>query len=592
MSVPLPPLTRFETRADGALLVRALEPLGRFARCVSEPLARVAAEAPARAFLAERPAPGAPWRRLTYGEAFAAVRAVGEALLDRGLGPDTPVAVLSGNSIAHALLGLAAMHVGIPWAAISPAYALAGGDLSRLRAMLALLGPGLVFAEDAARFAPALAALPPGVPALDGAGLDAMRATPPGRAERDAASQVGPDSVAKVLFTSGSTAAPKGVVTTQRMLCSNQQVHRQAYGFLAEGPPVFLDWLPWSHCFGGSVMLGLALFNGGTLHIDHGRPTPEGIGTTLANLRDVTPTALFNVPRGYAALLPGLRDDRALAARVLGAARMLFHAGAGLSPALQAAWDDLARQVRGTKLPWMSALGATETGPTALLCRPERTAAGHVGLPVPGCTLKLVPVDGLLEARLAGPNVTPGYWRDPGQTAAAFDADGFWRTGDALRPADPADPQAGFVFDGRIAEDFKLATGTWVRVGALRAALLAALAPLLNEVVIAAPDREEVALLGVPDAAACAALCPPGTADPAAHPAVAAALRAGLQAAGAAQGSAARVRRIALLRAPLSLDAGELTDKGTVNQRAVLARRAALVDALYAAPPGAVLLEP
>ncbi len=489
--------------------------------------------------------------------------------------------MLSGNSIDHALLGLGAMHVGVPWAAVSPAHALAPGG-GRLRAMLDLLGPGLVFSADRA---------PEGIDTLDSAGLAVLRATPPGRTERDAAAAVTPDSVAKVLFTSGSTALPKGVITTQRMLCSNQQVHRQAYAFLHEATPVLLDWLPWSHCFGGSVMLGLAIFNGGTLFIDHGRPTPEGIATTIANLRDVTPSAIFNVPRGYEALLPALRDDRALAARVLSAARMLFHAGAGLSPALQSAWDALAREATGAPLPWMSALGATETGPTALLCRAERTAAGHVGLPVPGCELKLVPRDGLLEARLRGPNVTPGYWRAPSETAAAFDEDGFWRSGDALRLADDADPQAGFVFDGRIAEDFKLSTGTWVRVGALRAAMLAQFAPLAQEVVVAAPDREALALLLVPDRAACAALCPPSTDDVLAHPALAAALRERIATQGDG-GSAARITRVAVLRTPLSLAAGELTDKGSVNQRAVVARRAALIEALYAMPSGSVLVEP
>ena len=581
MPARLPPLAHFETRPGGVLLVRAAAPLGPHPRCVSEALAASAAAAPDRAMLAERPAPGAPWRHITYAEAFAAIRAIGQGLLDRGLNAQTPVAVLSGNSIDHALLGLGAMHVGVPWAAVSPAHALAPGG-GRLRAMLDLLGPGLVFSADAP---------PAGIEAMDSAGLAALRATLPGRAEREAAAAITPDSVAKVLFTSGSTALPKGVVTTQRMLCSNQQVHRQAYGFLAEAPPVFLDWLPWSHCFGGSVMLGLAIFNGGTLYIDHGRPTPEGIATTIANLREVTPSAIFNVPRGYEALLPALRDDRALARRVLGSARMLFHAGAGLSPALQSAWDALARGATGAALPWMSALGATETGPTALLCRAERTAAGHVGLPVPGCELKLVPREGLLEARLRGPNVTPGYWRAPAETAAAFDEDGFWRSGDALRLADPADPQAGFVFDGRIAEDFKLSTGTWVRVGALRAAMLARFAPLAREVVVAAPDRGALALLLVPDEAACAALCPDGTADPLAHPALEAALRDRLAAQGDA-GSAARVTRIAVLRAALGLAAGELTDKGSVNQRAVLSRRAGLVDALYAAPEGSVLVEP
>lgn len=581
MAAPLPPLAAFETRADGALLVRALEPLGAYPRCVSDALAAWAAVAPDRAMLAERPAPGAPWRRISYAEAFAAIRGIGQGLLDRGLSAETPVAVLSGNSIEHALLGLGAMHVGVPWAAVSPAHALAPGG-GRLRAMLDLLGPGLVFSSDPP---------PSGIETLDSAGLAALRATPPGRAEGEAAAAVTPDSVAKVLFTSGSTALPKGVVTTQRMLCSNQQVHRQAYAFLHAAPPVFLDWLPWSHCFGGSVMLGLAVFNGGTLYIDHGRPTPEGIATSIANLREVTPSAIFNVPRGYEALLPALSDDRALAARVLGAARMLFHAGAGLSPALQSAWDALARDATGAALPWMSALGATETGPTALLCRAERTAAGHVGLPVPGCELKLVPREGLLEARLRGPNVTPGYWRAPAETEAAFDEDGFWRSGDALRLADPDDPQAGFVFDGRIAEDFKLSTGTWVRVGALRSAMLAHVAPLAREVVVAGADRDALALLLVPDQAACAALCPPGTHDALSHPAVASALRERL----AAQrdgGSAARITRVAVLRTPLSLAAGELTDKGSVNQRAVLARRAALLEALYAAPVGSVLVEP
>jgi len=602
VSAPLRPVrlgspdVTFEYRSDGTIHVRPTGTLPPYPRRLTDRLAHWATHTPDRLFIARREN-GGDWRRVTYAEAFDSVRRIGQALLDRGLSPERPVAILSGNGIEHALLGLGAMHVGIPYAPISPAYSLVSKDYGKLVAIMGLLRPGLVFAEDGADFAQAIVAtvaegneivvadgLPPGRPATPFA---ALLATAPTGAVGAAAEAVGPDTVGKILFTSGSTGTPKGVINTQRMLTSNQEMLRCSLAFMADEPPVIVDWLPWNHTFGGNHNVGLVIYNGGTLYIDDGKPTPAGIGETVRNLREIAPTIYFNVPKGFEELVAFLRAEPALRETFFSRVKLMFYAGAGLAQHVWDALDELASATIGQRVVMLTGLGATETGPFAIVCRPDVTGSGFVGLPVTGNDLKLVPVSGKMEARLRGPNITPGFWRQPDLTRTVFDEDGYYRTGDALVFIDPARPVLGFRFDGRISEDFKLATGTWVSVGPLRAHLIAALAPWVRDAVIAGHDRDYVSVLLIPDLVACEQLArDDGAATGLANPRLRAKLREALTAlATAATGSSMRVLRALLLEEPPSIDVGEITDKGSINQRAVLAHRADLVAALYAEPP-------
>ncbi len=585
---------RFEGRADGCLLVLPEGRLGAYPHRLTERLEYWAAVAPERTLVARRdPALRGEWRHISYGQMLAMVRALGQALLARGLSANRPAAILSGNCLDQAALTLAALHVGVPVAPISPSYALMAKDFSRLRHCLGLLTPGLVFASDGTRFADAIAAAVPAGTELvvstnppPGAKLFSdLLATEPTAAVERAASQVNPDAPAKILFTSGSTGQPKGVVNTQRMICSNQQMLLEAFPFMAVEPPVLLDWLPWHHTFGGNHNFGLVLYNGGTLYVDDGRPVPGGFAESLRNLREVAPSIYFNVPRGFEEVLHHLKADAALRRTFFSKVRMMFYSAAGLP---QHIWDELDRMAlaeRGERIPMITGLGSTETAPFCLCVREDVSASGFVGLPVPGVELKLAPVGNKLEARVRGPSITPGYWRDPEATAKAFDEEGWYCLGDALLPVDPSDLHKGFRFDGRITEDFKLSTGTWVSVGPLRARIIAALAPYVRDVVLAGPDRNALAAILLPEPEAVARIVPNGR-DAAADPGLRSMLAEKLAAlAVTASGSSQRVVRATLLTAPLSLDAGEVTDKGSVNQRAVLACRAALVEELYADPP-------
>jgi feruloyl-CoA synthase len=587
------------------MILRSPQPLQPYVRCVGEWLERWAQHVPKRAFLAERDG-GGGWRTLGYGDAWGAARAVGQALLDRGLGPQRPVMILSDNGIDHALLALGAMQAGVPVAPVSTAYSRLSQDFAKLRHVRALVAPGLIFADDGARYAAAIGALgladaelvitvnpPRGVRAT---AFRDLLGTRPGAAIDAAFAALGPDTVAKILFTSGSTGQPKGVVNTQRMLCSNQQSYAQAWPFLEDRPPVILDWLPWNHTFGGNSDFNLILRNGGTLYIDDGRPAPGLIERSVANLREVSPTLYLNVPRGFALILDHLERDDALARNFFRELDLIFYAGAALPQNLWQRIEALSWKIIGRTLTMVSAWGTTETAPMATIVHYPIARAGNIGLPAPGCEIKLVPHDDKLEIRVRGANVSPGYWRRPDLTAEAYDADGFYRPGDAARLADPADPTRGIVFDGRIGENFKLGSGIWVSTGALRIAIIAAGAPVIEDAVIAGHDRDEITLLVFPSLAGCRGLCSHLPADAPlaaliAESAVREALAAGLARHNAqAGGSSQRIARALVVDTPASIDQGEITDKGYLNQRGVLANRAALVERLYAAAPDAAVI--
>jgi feruloyl-CoA synthase len=576
----------------GSLVFRSAEPLGRYPRTVLDSVRAWARADPHRVLIAEREG-GGEWRICRYGGAIGAADRVGQALLDRGLGPGRPLLVLSGNSVDHLIMTLGAMSAGIPVAPVSAAYSLQSQDHTRLRQIADLTDPGAVFADNAEQFGAALdatAGVPGGRgsrPVVVGSGrrdgadhLSDLLATTPGPALAEASAAVGPDGLAKILFTSGSTGAPKGVLNTHRMLAANQQMIRQVWPFLAAEPPVIVDWLPWSHTFGGNHNLNMVLTNGGTLYIDGGRPVPALFGQTVRNLADVPPTVYFNVPAGYAQLVPALEADPAFADRFFCRLRLMFNAAAALPAGLRDRLGELAVRATGHPVPVTGSWGATETGPAVTAAHFAFTDARCIGAPLPGAEVKLVPAEEAYEIRVKGPMVTPGYLGRPDLTAAAFDAEGFYRSGDAVDRADPGDPDAGLVFRGRLAEDFKLTSGTFVRVGAVRTALLSAV-PLLSDAVIAGEDRPFACALGWLNPARAAA-----RPDQELRPALAAALARHNQNAG----SAARIERLLLLTEAADLDAGEITDKGYVNQRQVLRRRAGLVEQLYTDPPPAEVI--
>lgn len=591
-----------DERGDGSCVVRAEQPLRPYPPRLTDRLIDIARRFPDRVFVARRrrldDGRTGDWHEIRYGEALADARSIAQALIDRGLDAERPVAILSENGLEHALLGLGCLLAGIPWCPISPAYSLMSRDYGKLRHAIATLTPGLVFAADAQRYRAAIEATVPadvelvvpdrGVAAFTGrrvTSFEALVDTTPGAAVDEAIAATGPDTIAKFLFTSGSTREPKAVVNTHRMWCANQQQMLQSMPVLGEVPPVLVDWLPWNHTFGGNHNFGLALYNGGTLYIDDGRPTPALIGETLRNLREIAPTVYFNVPLGFEAIAHAMKDDARLRRTLLSRVRMFFYAGAGLA---QPVWDALHRvqeQEIGERIVMGTGLGMTESGPFALFITSPDVRAGDLGVPAPGVELKLAPSGDKLEARYRGPNVTPGYWRAPQETREAFDEEGFFRTGDAVRWIDPRNRHKGLRFDGRVAEDFKLASGTFVSVGPLRARIVALGAPYVQDAVITGLNRNEVGALVFPTPLVreLAGLAPdaPLEAVLAAAPVVER-FRNLLEALAAeATGSATRIARMLLLAEPPSIDSGEITDKGSINQRAVLRRRDALVQALH-----------
>jgi feruloyl-CoA synthase len=596
-----PPRVVCERGSDGVLRYRSTVPLAPYDPSLARLFRTAVEHNPGGTFLAERDGP--TWHKLTYEAARPLVDALAASLVERGLSTERPVMILSANSIDHALLTLAGQTAGIPVAPISVAYSLQSQDHAKLKHIAALLTPGLVYVADTGPFAKALAALDLGktelVASRNGANTDgvtsfaALAQSRPGPALQRAAAAIGGDTIAKFLFTSGSTDLPKGVINTHDMLAANQQQLAQIWPFVDEAPLVLLDWLPWNHTFGANHNFNLVLRHAGTLFIDGGRPVPGLIEQTARNLAEVSPTIYFNVPAGYAALLPFLERDDALARAFFGKLRLIFYAGAALPQDLWERLEAVSERATGERVPMTSSWGTTETSPLATAAHFTIERAGSIGVPVPGVELKLVPAGDKLEVRVRGPNVMPGYWKRPDLTRGAFDEEGFYKPGDAVRFADPADAQKGIIFDGRLAEDFKLGTGTWVAVGTLRVGALAAASPALQDAIIAGENRQWIGMLAWLNAAGCRKLigCEAPLAELAGHPVLREHVRRAIaQWNDAHPGSSQKIARVLLLPDSPSIDANEITDKGYINQRLALERRRVDVERLFASAPDADVL--
>ena len=572
-------------------------PLARYSPNLAR-VFRAAVEAqPDRVFVAERN-PDGSWRSVTYAQARRLVDALAQGLIERGLSAERPVMALSGNAVDHALLMVACYTAGVPLAPVSVAYSLQSQDHAKLRHIAELLKPGLVYVADTAPFAPALAALDLSqtevVASRNGANRERVTdfsdlQVASGPTLDSTVAGITADTIAKFLFTSGSTGLPKGVINTHGMLTANQQQIRQIWPFLKEQPLVLVDWLPWNHTFGGNHNFNMVLRNAGSLYIDNGKPVPALIGETLRNLAEVSPTIYLNVPAGFTTLLPHLERDRALAKSFFAKLRMILYAGAALPDDIWQRLESLSVRRTGERIPMTSSWGTTETAPLATAAHFLLERAGVVGIPVPGVDLKLVPSGDKLEIRVRGPIVTPGYWKRDDLTQAAFDEEGFYRPGDAVRFADPADPAVGVIFDGRISEDFKLTTGTWVHVGALRVAALGAATPVVQDAVVTGENRPFIGLLVWLNAAGCQSVigegAPSDPAELARHPSVREHLRRAFAEWNKGRSSSHRVERLIVLAGAPSIDANEITDKGYVNQRQALENRKAEVERLYAEMP-------
>ena len=594
-----------EQLPGGGFVLRSPLKLESYAANICSYLVDWAEQAPERTFLAERSVTG-DWRSVTYGEALASVRALAQALLAHDVSDDRPVMILSDNSIENGLLQLAAMFTGFPVSPVSPAYSLMSRDFGKLKHVFGLVRPKLVYASNGELFNDALLALDldgvtlvlkEGAPAgIEAVPIDELLATKPTSAIDAAFSRVGPETVAKILFTSGSTGMPKGVINTQRMMCSNQQAITQIWPFITRRPPILVDWLPWNHTFGGNHNFNLILRNGGTLHIDAGKPAPGMFQTTADNLREIAPTIYFNVPRGFQMLAPYLEKDAEFRDHFFSNLDTIFYAAAALPQDLWERFENLSMAALGKKIAMTSAWGLTESAPLATGVHFPIARAGVIGLPVPGTELKMLPSAGKLELRLRGPNITPGYFRRDDLTQEAFDEDGFYRTGDAGKFADPDDPSQGILFDGRVAEDFKLLTGSWVSTGMVRVAAISACTRLIQDAVVTGHDRDDIGLLIIPNVAGItkiAGLGPDASLpDLLGNEKVRQTLRDDLAAHNSRNpSSSTRIGRVLLLTEALDIDAGEITDKGYVNQRAVLERRHVLVEQLYSNDAEVILID-
>jgi feruloyl-CoA synthase len=595
-------VTRVELRdgAPGVHYLSASQPLQNYPERMTDRLQHWAQHAPERIFMARREklADGSTgdWVTVTYAQAWASACNIAQSLINRGLSAERPVVILSENDLEHALLALGCLMAGVPFVPTSPAYSLVSQDYDKLRHVLKTVTPGLVFAADAARYGRAISAAVdadvevvltqgtlPGRDTTAFADLLATSATAQVEKTRQA---TGLETIVKFLFTSGSTKLPKAVINTQRMWCANQQQMLQSMPVLGEAPLVLVDWLPWNHTFGGNHNFGMVVYNGGTLYIDDGKPTPALMGETLRNLREIAPSVYFNVPTGFEAIALAMTTDDLLRKTLLSKVKMFFYAGAALA---QPVWDSLyASQERevGERIVMSTGLGMTESGPFAIFVTNPNVKAGDLGVPTVGMDIKLVDMGGKTEVRYRGPNITPGYWRAPQETAEHFDEEGFFCSGDAVKWIDETDEHQGLKFDGRIAEDFKLATGTFVSVGPLRAKIVTAGAPYIQDAVLTGINLKEVGAMVFPTNAV-RALSGLDASAPMTDVLASAPVLAHFQnvlngLASSATGSASRIARMCLLADPPTLDRGEVTDKGSINQRAVLTHRAGTVEALHA----------
>ena len=598
-------------RDDGTIILHSAIPLEQHPYRLTERLKHWASVAPDRIFIGQRSkAPpltsggfSGAWDTLTYAETFTKVKSIAQALQHKNVSASQPIAILSENSIEHALMALAALHIGVPYSPIAPAYSLRSTDFDKLKHVINLLTPGLIFVQDGKKYEKALQAVAKGIEVVVVATppesmkvtlFEGLLSPPPtggdlgGSSAELAFSAIQPQTIAKILFTSGSTGLPKGVINTHENISTNWQQITQTYPFLKEEGLEFIDWLPWNHTFGGNHNFGLTVYNGGSLYIDDGNPTPQGIAITVANLKERKPTIYFNVPKGFEDLIPHFKNDEQVRKQFFGNLKMLFYAGAGMPQHVWDAWEQLALETVGEKIMIATGLGCTETCPSALFASEPGGFAGWLGVPVPGLELKLVPSGGKLEARYRGKNVFPGYWRQPELTAKAFDEEGFYCTGDALRFVDETNAGKGMIFDGRIAEDFKLNTGTWVSVGVLRAQMIAAGNGLIQDVVITGHDNEFIGAIVFAGLDHCKRITGWGNEavlnDIVHHKVIKQKLQEVLQEiAKKSTGSATLVKRALFADFTLNIDRGEITDKGSINQRVIIQHHPELVEKLYAA---------
>lgn len=588
-----PTQTHKIVRGDGIVHFRLKQDLEPAPEKLTQKLVEWAEKEPNRTFLARRDKTGI-WQKLSYAEALSKVKAIAQYLLNLNFTSEETIVILSENSIEHALLALAAIHIGIPYSPISPPYSLISQDFGKLKHCLELMTPKVIFAQNGTQYKKALELARSLCPdaqiiiAEEGTGIDFahLLATKPTSDVETAYAKVGADTVAKVLFTSGSTGLPKGVINTQQMWCTNLQQITQVFPFMSAAPPVFIDWLPWNHTFGGNHNFGLALYNGGALYIDDGKPTLQAIETTIQNLREISPTAYFNVPKGFEMLIPYLEKEPDLRQNFFKNLHMLFYAGASLAQPVWNRLEELAIETIGERIPIITGLGCTESGPSAMFANWGGAFSGLLGVPVAGMDVKIVPDGDKLEARYKAPNVMKGYWRNEEATLKAFDEEGYYKTGDAVRFVDENCPDQGLLFDGRIAEDFKLSTGTWVNVGVLKAKLISAGSPIVQDVVLAGLDRDYVSAILFLNAEACRKIANLSTEihhqEVFQHETISDYLNNFLSRFNqSATGSANRVEKIVVALDPPSIDLGEITDKGSLNQRIVLKHRAHLVEQLY-----------
>ena len=594
---------------EGTVVLKSTVQLKKSPHRMTQRLIHWAKKTPDKVFIGQKDSNG-NWRTLTYAQTYEKVKTIAQYLLRTPLSAERPLAILSENSIEHGLMALAALHIGVPYSAIAPAYSLKSTDFEKLKHTIDLLTPGLIFVQNGLQYENALNAVGKDIEII--AVNDPLShhvhfkewTKPPHGIINDLGNivvnskfkEIQPETIAKILFTSGSTGLPKGVINTHGNITTNWQQITQTFPFMQNGGLNFIDWLPWNHVFGGNHNFGLTLFNGGSLYIDEGNPTPKGIHKTVENLREVAPTMYCNVPKGFEDLIPFLKADKALRDNFFSHLKLLFYAGAGMP---QHVWDDLellAYETTGKRILISSGLGMTETSPSSMFNVHFGSFSGMLGVPVAGMELKLVPNGGKLEARFRGKNVMPGYWRNPEATAKAFDTEGYYCTGDALKFVDENDPNEGMIFDGRIAEDFKLDTGTWVSVGVLKAKLITAGKGLIQDAAITGHDRSFLGAIVFPNIEFCKKIS--GLDEKASlqeiinTPSVLAALQTVLNTfAQQSTGSSTLIKRAVFADFNLSIDKGEITDKGSINQRMILANRTEYVEMLYKNPVALPVLE-